>query len=271
MGITAAQILEMEKADTTIKVEDLSAAVTAHQKTLLVNDNEFISSIKGKGKGEVHDLYARAFKKHGLKPEELVDDKGEPKKPEEIVKLITDKANEGKDKTLQDLQAENIALKAENVKLKDEDIPKIKSEVETEKKKFIIKEKLIKKLTAAGELRNPIEVVEAALGIEFGKNGYTIEEDDKGELVFKKDGLGIKNAAGTAILTADEIITDSLKKNKFIAESNPGDPNKKIVPDPKPGDKKDDPDPSKTTFAPGLGKAEAHLAKMKEKSGAPPA
>lgn len=265
MGVTPAQIAEMDKADTTVKLEDLTAAVSAHQRTLLQNDNEFINPIRTKTKGEVHDLYSRAFKKFGLKPEELVDDKGEAKKPEEIVKILADKGNEGKDKTLLDLQNENMALKTKVQNYEDVEIPKIKSEVETEKKKFVIREKFIKKLSAVGELRNPIEVVEAALGIDFGKKGYIIEEDDKGELIFKgKDGLGIKNAQGTALLTADEIITDSLKTNKFIAESNPPDPNKPpIKPDPKITEPK--PEDKNKNFSPGLSKAEQHLVEMKKK------
>jgi hypothetical protein len=261
LGFTEAQINAASAETPTATLEELTKAAQLHARQLLENDNEFVTAIKAKGKAEVYDVYERAFKKHGLKAEELKDADGKAKKPEEVVKLLTDKANAGKDQTLQDLQNENVSLKAEVEKLKTEEIPTIKSQVEEEKNKLKINILRAKKLQGMGELRNPLEVIEAALDYEF--NGkYKVELNEKGDdIIFKdKNGLQVKNAAGTAFLSADEILKDALTRNKFIAESNADDPaNKKPPVIVQPGQEANQQgNESKAKFA-GLDKAEAKL------------
>lgn len=272
MGLTDAQIAAMDGDAPTAVETDITQAVATHQRTLLENDSEFLKPIRDKAKTEIHVAYEKALKKAGVV---LSAEDALKKSPEEKIKLLADEASKGKDKTVQDLEAELMATKTELQTLKEVELPKIRNEVENEKSSLKVQDKLMKEIIRISkdgkDLRNPIDVIEAKLGLEFGSK-YKLELDDKGEkLVFKDKvtGLAIKNADGTKILDADEILTESLSRNKFLAESKADDgidplTGKKKVAAVLPG-KEGEESKSTVTFH-GMGKAEAHLEEMKKKA-----
>lgn len=271
MGLTDAEISAMDGDSPTAAEADITSKIAAHQRTLLENDSEFLKPIRDKAKTEIHTSYEKALKKFGVV---LTVEDAAKKSAEEKIKLLADKASEGKDATLTDLESKLMAANQELQTLKDVEIPKIRGEVDAQKSSMKVREKLIKeilKITEDGKnLRNPIEVVESTLGLEFG-NKYKIELDDKGEsLVFKNsDGTLVKNAAGTGLLKPEEILKESLGRNKFLAESNADegiDPltGKKKVVTPTPGKEGQEGEQKPVLNVKGLSKAEEHLASMKK-------
>lgn len=272
MGLTDAQIAAMDGDAPTAVETDLTKAVADHQRTLLENDSEFLKPIRDKAKTEIHVAYEKALKKNGIT---LTAEDALKKSPEEKIKMLAEEASKGKDKTVQDLEAELMTAKQELQTLKEVEIPKIRGEVDSEKSLVKINDKLMKEIIRISkdgkDLRNPIDVVEAKLGLEFGSK-YKLELDEKGEkLVFKDKvtGLAIKNADGTKLLEADEILTESLSRNKFLAESKADDgidplTGKKRVAAVLPGKDGDEGNKSTVTFH-GMDKAEKHLAEMEKR------
>jgi len=245
----------------TVNVDDVSKVIKENQIRLIKNDPQFIQDIQTAERGKNMDMFERSLKKtFGLSVEDTKD-----KKVEELITLAKEKSTIGTDKTLNDLQRENVDLKAKVTDLETVVIPKIKGEVDTHKKQFNINNTLTKKL-AELKLRNPVDVVIAALEREFGSN-YNVDLDEKGNLKItdKLTGLEVKNSDGTKILTTDEIITDVLSKNKFLEESGADGSGKTIPAKPIVPEKKDDADVKDKAFAPGMSKAEAKLKELQDK------
>lgn len=263
LGLTAAQILDLEATEPTMDVDASVLAIREANMKLLKNDADFLATIQKAEKGKNLDEFERFIKKtFGLTKEEIKD-----KTVDEIITIAKEKATAGQDKTLADLQKENVDLKNEVQNLKDVEIPAIRGEVDTHKKKFNVNNAITKRL-AELKLRNPIEVVLAQLELEFGKK-YDLDVDDKGvlKIVDKATKLEVRNADGTKLLTADEIITDTLSTYKFLEESG-GDGSGKTLPGVKPVPVKTkeqlEAESKSKTFAPWMSAAEAHLATLKE-------
>lgn len=272
MGLTDAQITAMDgDAPTAVELE-ITQAVTSHQRTLLENDSEFLKPIRDKAKTEIHVAYEKALKKNGIA---LTAEDALKKSPEEKIALLAAKAVEGKDKTVQDLEAELMTTKTELQTLKEVEIPKLRGEVDSEKASLKVTDKLMKEIIRISkdgkDLRNPIDVVEAKLNMEFG-NKYKIELDEKGESLIFKDkvtGLAVKNPEGTKLLGHEEILKEALSRNKFLAESNADDSidpltGKKKIVTPLPG--KEGEETKGIVSFHGMGKAELHLEEMKKKA-----
>lgn len=260
LGMTATQIDSLETDETKFDVDATALSIREANIKLLKNDAEFISTIQKAEKGRNLTDFERNIKKtFGLTAEEVKD-----KTAEEIISLAKEKITTGQDKNLTELQAETIELKNKIVALETIEIPKIKGEVEGHKKDFNVENALTKKL-AGRTLRNPISVVLSQLKSEFGPK-YKIDADESGNITItnKETGLEIKNADGTKLLTSDEIIEESLTRNKFLEESGAPGSNPDL---PKPDAKKKVEGEAKKSevFAPGLSVAEAHLANLKNK------
>lgn len=276
MGLTDAQIKAMDGDAPTAVETDITKAVADHQRTLLENDSAFLSPIRDKAKAEIHTSYEKALKKAGLN---LTDDEIKTKSAEDKIKALAELASKGKDKTVDDLNAELMATKSELLKLKDEEIPAIKAGVDAEKKTLKLQHTISKeilRLTEEGKnLRNPLDVVESALYKEFGEK-YTLDLDDKGSPVFKDKttGVGIKTADGTKMLSHEDILKEAMTRGKFLAESNADDKDidpatgKKRVVVPKPGKEGEEVAAKQNLNIQGLSAAEKHLADMKAKAAA---
>lgn len=260
LGTSQETIDALTVENPTVNVDDVSKVIKENQIRLIKNDPQFIQDIQSAERGKNMDIFERSLKKtFGLSAEDTKD-----KKIEELVVVAKEKVSVGADKTLNDLQRENVELKGKVNEYEATIIPKIKGEVEAHKKQFNINNTLTKKL-AEMKLRNPVDVVIAAIEREFGAN-YTVDLDEKGNITIKDKatGLEVKNAAGDKILTTDDIINDVLTKNKFLEESGADNSGKNISAKPNVPEKKDDADVKEKAFAPGMSKAEAKLKELQD-------
>jgi ribonuclease P protein component len=224
IGVTSKVIAELEKADkddkSDLDVKPFVEEFQSHQKKLFENDPDLESTIAKKEQGKMLNLIEREIKKaFNLSAEQIKD-----KDWKEIVVIAKETAAKNSDKTLQELQTENTELAAKVKKFEEEDIPKIKSEVEIEKKQFHIDNKLRKFIPKEEDLRVPSETVDLVIN-KLLKEGYDLDIDDSGELqVFVKGKRTVpKSEDGTKLLGAKDIFDSMLKKNKFVKESNADD------------------------------------------------
>lgn len=259
-----AKLIADEQGDATkINETEILNEIKAHQLSLHENEPSIISKIESSVMARERDKVERKIKQlFGLTAEEIKD-----KKMEEIIALAKTKANAPNDKTLNDLQQELLDKTNQLKDLTENQIPAIRAEVESDKKKFLINEKLTKKVSSY-KLRNPLEDVMAS--VQMLNSQYDIDLDDKNELVYKVKGqnLLVKNPDGTKFMTADEIIKSKLENGKFLAESNADDSSAssgtgtgKII------DAGTGKSTSEGPKLPGLAAAEENLKQMKEKKG----
>lgn len=224
IGVPAATINALEKADADEKSElDVTTYADefkSHQRKLMENDPELVAAISDKAVGtRMGKAEQYVKKKFGLSGIEGVGSK----KFEELIDMGYEEAKKGTNKDLKVLEDENINLKAKIKELEETEIPKIKEDVEREKKAFHVNNKLQKKIPVA-DLRVPMETVDLILGSQLNQK-YDLDLDDKGEFVIYNKGqkLQAKSSDGTKLLTIDDIIGDILKTNKLIKESNADD------------------------------------------------
>lgn len=223
IGTPTATITALEKAEADDKSElDVSPLVDeykATQRKLLENDPDLVSEIEGKAKGKLLDIYTRKMKAEFTLDAALIKDKTF----EEVIKIAKTESSKNVDKDLKTVQEENTTLNAKLKEYEDVTIPKIKSEVENEKKAFKINTSLQKKIPSA-DLRVPSETVDLVLNSQIAAL-YDLDLDDKGEIMIYGKGtrLQAQTSDKSKILTLDDVITDILKKNKFVKESNADD------------------------------------------------
>lgn len=224
LGVDAKTISELDKAEADDKHDiDIKAFVEtfqANQRKLYENDSELESKIAKQEQGKLLSLFEREIKKSfNLSSDQIKD-----KDWKEIIAVAKEAAVKSSDKTVQELQAENADLAAKVKKFEDEDIPKIKSEVEAEKKAFRISNKLRTLLPKEDDLRVPVETAELVINTAIS-SGYDLDVDDTGELqIFVKGKRTVpKSEDGTRLLSAKDVFDGLMKKNKFIKESNADD------------------------------------------------
>lgn len=223
IGVDSKTISELAKAAEE-KKDDLDitesvASYKAAQKKIWENDPDLVSEISGREKGKLLDIYTRKIKStFGLESAQIKD-----KTIEEVIAIAKAESTKGLDKNLQTLQEELMQATAKVKDFEDVQIPKIKAEVEAEKKSFLIGKKLQAKLPV-DKLRVPVETAELVLNGQLAA-AYDLDMDEKGELLIFNKGtrLQAKSGDGTKLLTADDIISETLNKNKFIKESNADD------------------------------------------------
>lgn len=262
IGVDAKTIAAIEKAETDKTDLDLGPLVDEYkgsQKKLFENDPDLVSSIASSEQGKLLDIWTRKMKTKFNLSSDLVKDK----KFEEIIDIAKAESTKGLDKNLQTLQEEVVAANAKVKEFEEVIIPKIKDEVQIEKKQFVIGNHL-KKLIPHADLRVSEDIVELALQTKL-HSAYDLDLDDEGNLqVFLKGKrVSPQSADKTKLLTVNDIVSDILKQGKLIKESNADDidPNtgkpKVVKPDPAGGEKKID-DEKMKTIAPHLAAAQKH-------------
>lgn len=223
IGIPAKTITALEKADKDddkdFDVKPLVEEFNTAQKKLHENDPEMVAEIETKTKGKLMDIWTRSIKKEFNLDATAVKDKS----LDEVIKIAKSESTKGLDKNLQEVQQELAAANTKIKELEETEIPKIKGEVENEKKAFKIANKL-QGMLPKDDLRVPESTVQLVLSNQLAAN-YDIDLDDNGDLAvfLKGKKLNPKSKDGTKILTASDIIAEILKENKFIKESNAED------------------------------------------------
>lgn len=267
IGVPAKAITALEKADKDddkdFDIKPLVEDFNTSQKKLHENDPDMVAEIETKTKGKLMDIWTREIKKvFGLDASAIKD-----KKLEEVIALAKTESTKGLDKTIQEVQTELTAANAKIKELEETEIPKIKGEVESEKKAFKIANKL-QALLPKDDLRVPEGTAQLILNSTLSSQ-YDLDLDDEGNIVVFTKGkrLNPKSKDGTKLLTVQDIVSDILKENKFIKESNADDI------DPATGKKKEikvqTPAPAgqtggeKKVVLPHIAEAERHLEEMK--------
>jgi hypothetical protein len=200
--------------------------VRTAQKALLENDHDFLEGIRGQERAKQRDIFERRMKqKFGLTADEMKD-----KKTEEIVDLAYQKASSTAGSDVQKLQDELIAARNQIKKLEEEEIPAIKSQVEAERKRDRIEQKLAATIAGMASATTGARLrvkPEAALAVarEYLNAGYDLDLDAAtGELVVLVKGQQVKptNKDKTKTLTLGDMLTEKFTELDFMQQSNGG-------------------------------------------------
>jgi hypothetical protein len=248
-----------EESTETIDAEALIQEWKSNQISLMKNEPSIVEDVRSAEMAKQRSIYEQKMKQiFGLTGEEIKD-----KKLEEIILIAKEKSVSKIDKTSAELQEQILQLTNENKRLIEEEIPKVKNEVSSYKKKFDIEQTLMKKIPSDAEkLRIPFETA-SKLAIGDLHDLYDVDIDEKGSIVLLEKGkdLKAKSKDGTKFLSVDEVISERLEAHKAIVKSNgtpgAGTGNGQVV-------VVDTPKGVVNTTA--MSKAEAHIAKMKEQA-----
>ena len=251
--------------------EDIESALDAcvnHQRELYTNSDDYKTTLKGINDAKLAEI-SKKYEKKIVALAQLSVDEIKDKKTDEILELAWSKAAKMGDKTTAEVQAELIKKDAELKRLLEEEIPKIKSEVETQISNFKSESALMKSLSGI-KLRKGIAQDDALdmLKIKANKSGYKVTVTDKGELTYTTlEGGKIMTEDKKGFLDAATINSKFLEG--FIEKSNADDDDagkKKtiITVDP---DKKDKAGRQGQVVNAGLSKAEEHARRLREEAG----
>lgn len=242
----------------------------AHNRGLLENDKEFISGIKGSEAAKQKDIFERKLKQQfGLTADEVKD-----LDTSKIIEAAHKKATTTGTATLDELNENLTKANARIKELEDVEIPKVKGEVESEKKLFKINQKLFTHFNTSyvddkkeSLLRVTPEAAQTAvMAVLSGK--YDIVLNDAGDdFEFREKGTGMKpkSADGTKLLTSKDIIGEQMKSFQFIKESNaPDDPTKVKPPVGTVKDTTPEEEAKLNSRFPGLKAAEEHAKTLSE-------
>jgi len=241
MGLPAAHIKWVEenwdKADAKPDQQTMLADFNASQRSLYENDAEMMRTYDGKAKGRYMDIAQRAVvKAFALTTEETKD-----KTFEEVVGIAQSKATANANKSVETLQQENLTLSNQLKEVREVEIPKIRSEIDNEKKQLRLDkdfdtfaQDIVKDITAKNpkDVRVPYETAVKTAKILL-REQYEFDYDKENNFVLlnKETKLKAKTADGTGFLGGKDVIMNVWKENQYIAESNAD--NKEI--DPKTG------------------------------------
>lgn len=216
-AIKAIEKAETDKTD--IDLDPLIEEFNTSQKTLYENDNDLVSSIAAKEKGKTLDIVTRSIKKEFGLDSALIKDKS----VDDVIKIAKTESTKGMDKNLQTVQEENLQLSNKLKELEEVHIPKIKEEVEREKKIFKFENKLTK-ILPVNDLRVPVGTALKNLLSDLNQK-YDWDLTDKEEVLLFGKGtkLQAKTADGTKLLTVNDAMAEILKDNQFIKASNADD------------------------------------------------
>ena len=205
-----------EEEQKTFEVTEIVTEFKDKQKSLYENDAELIDKFKKSESGKILEQVDRRLKQtFGLTKEEI-----EGKTIEEKYQAAKAKLEEQYKKTDNALQEENINLTKKIKEIEEIEIPKIKGEVENSIKNYKIENALSKKI-ASKELRTKPEFALMAVKGKLGeKYIFDINENNELDVLTKEGKLKVKNADGTGILSADELITGVLVEGDFLKQSN---------------------------------------------------
>lgn len=207
------------------EIDTILAGWKTDQIALMENEPTLIEKIQKSERAKQLDQFERKIKQtFGLTSEEIKD-----KKFDEIIAIAKQKATVNGDKTLDQLQQEIVTLTTENKRLTEEEIPKIRGEVDSHKRKIDLKTIISKKVpTGDDKLRIPYETALKLVESDLYEL-YDVDLDEKGEPVLKVKGSDLKpkSADGTKFLTVDDVIGERLVSHKALKESNADDGKKR--------------------------------------------
>lgn len=198
------------------EIDTIVSDFKANQLALHENEPAIIKKIEVATAARERDTFQRKLRQtFGLEIDAFKD-----KNVEESIKITHEKVSANSNKTVEQLQNELIEKVNRIKELQDTEIPLIRGEVEKHKKQFNVNDKLTK-LVSSFSLRNPLEDVMASVQAHLG-NAYDVDIDDKGEIIVKVKGSDLqpKNADGTKLLTAKEIVQAKLEAGQFLKQSN---------------------------------------------------
>jgi len=216
LGFTQVQIDDMESEAPKGVESELISGIVDHQKKLLRNDADFVGEIKSAEKGRILSLNEQLVKKtFGLSAEETKD-----KNFAEIVALGQAKLMSKSGATTEELQKELVAANSRIKDFEENEIPKIRGEVESHKKKINVNFKLAE-LIGGYDFSVAKPAAQSAFMAHVDAK-FDLTEDDKGEIVVKVKGsdLSPKNADGTKILGIKDIAQSTFEEWGFLKKSN---------------------------------------------------
>lgn len=247
------------------ELDEVYQSVVSHQNDLFKNGDEFKNALKDKHAQALREVStkseAKIIKIAGLTAEEVKD-----KKYDEIVELAWAKASKLNDKTSDELQAELVKTSNELKRLQDEEIPKIKSEVESEKLNFKTRMATLEHVSKL-KLRTGTDAEDAIILFDqkLARNGYKKSLDEKGNLIItNEDGSKIMTEDKKGMLATGDIFTKLLDGQIEKSGAPEGDDKKRaiITPDP---NKKEAPKNGSVVNA-NLNKAAAHAEMLAKKT-----
>ena len=195
--------------------EDLDAAhesISQHQIELFQNGETYKTAIKTAADRKLAEAMSTAEKKV-KKIAGLTDEETKDKKFDEIVDLAFKKAGSNANKSVEEVQAELRKVSDELKKVKEEEIPAIQSQVEKEKKKFLL-DNAVTKTVGGLKLRKGVDLEDAMILVyqKAERNGYKVDIDEKNNIIFTdKEGNKIKSQDQKNFLTSSEILNTLLE------------------------------------------------------------
>lgn len=196
--------------------EAILSSFREKEKDLLKNDKDFVSEIQKAEAAKRNDMWRTKIKKQtGLTAEEIKD-----KSEDEIVQMAVEKLRKKGDSTNEQLQAENVALTNELKRLKEEDLPAAQNQAQQIRKQLTIESK-VEKLMDSLPKKLRVSKTAAIATLKEKLINYEYELDEKGELTLltKEGRLKPKSKDGSKILSAIELITESLDEEKLLENS----------------------------------------------------
>ncbi|RTK92628.1 MAG: hypothetical protein EKK61_03605 [Rickettsiales bacterium] len=209
--------------------EDLDAAhesISQHQIELFQNSETYKTAIKKAADWKLGETNEKAIKKIKL-TYGLTDDEIKDKKFDEVVDLAFKKASLNSNKGVEEVQAELRKVSDELKKVKEEEIPAIQSQVEKEKKKFLL-DNAVTKTVGGLKLRKGVDLEDAMILVyqKADRNGYKVDIDEKNNIIFTdKEGNKIKSQDQKNFLTSSEILNTLLEghiEKSGAPEQKPG-------------------------------------------------
>jgi hypothetical protein len=197
--------------------KDIITPFRESQKTVLKNDSTFIGEIQRAEEGKWVGQFERKLKQtFDLTAEEVKD-----KKWNDLLPIAKAKATAGMTVTAQELQTEVVSLKNEIATLKDVEIPKIKSEVETDKKRFHIDNFLLTDLAGLEGQKKIIGTSKAAFAVvKANLSDYKLDMIDGKMSIKTKDDLDPLDSTKKKVLTYTDIRDGILDEAGMIRKSN---------------------------------------------------
>lgn len=205
--------------------EALTSAVT-HQRELYTNGDDYKTNLKKVKNDAAAEVFKKAQKRimtvAGLSAEDVKD-----LDYDAIVELAWTKVAKKGSKSEEELQAALNEATGRLKTLEEEEIPKIKGEVENEKKNFKIENALLAMITTS-KIRKGVDVDDMVLLIrnKAKKSGYIIDIDDKGNITMtNEDGSKINTEDKKNFMQPKDIVTKFL--DPYLEKSGAPDPDDK--------------------------------------------
>lgn len=260
----SADIPDAATATDEAEIESAMTACVTKQTELFTAGAVYKDAIKAATDKKIAEINSKFVKRIGelaaLTPEDIKD-----KKTDEILDIAWQKAAKMGNKSIEEVQAELKKKDDELRNVREVEIPALEGRIEKERFEIRSDNGLMKKIGGL-KLRDgiPAEDLVVLTKIKAAKEGYLIDFDDKGEILFTdKDKNKLKTKDQKDFMKTEDILTAFLdghiKKSNAPDDDDDDDQNKKrhII---KPDDNKDDHRGEAVKFA--SSKAEAHAAKL---------